>query len=110
MRGWISAALVVTFLSGGSAGFVAGRATAPPPRRLTWMDGCLEQLRREGVTKQADLDEARAIYEEYEGKLSKLKTRISELYRDQLDYLAAETRRKIQEIRSRYGIPEDAPR
>jgi lysozyme family protein len=91
-------ALLVTFLSGTSTGFLVGRNSTPPPVQKTWIDGAIDQLREKGVTKEADLENARSIYENFQGQVMELKGRVNELFRDRLTALENDAERQIQEI------------
>ena len=110
MRGWMMTALVVTFLSGASSGFVAGRASAPEPVEKTWIDGAIEQLRREGVTAEADLAEARKIYEGFQERVMALKGRVNELFQDNLRAFELDAEEKIRDLRNRATVLPDGDR
>ena len=105
MRGWITTALVVTFLSGASSGFMAGRVSAPEPGTQTWIDQHLEDVRRAGVDGEEDLREARKIYERFRDRVKALKGEVEHLFKDRLTALATDAEGQIQEIVLRYPAP-----
>lgn len=104
MKGWIVAVLLVTFASGGTTGWVVGRATAPAPVVRTWVDNSVEQLRREGVTDPADLEAAREIYELYQERATSLQAQVKDLLAPNLDAYAADAKKSLNEIRAKYGL------
>ena len=105
MRGWITTALVVTFLSGASSGFMAGRASAPELRKLTLVDNLVEDLRRAGVDQEKDIEEARRIYERFQERINALKGEVEHLFADRLTAIVTDAEGQIREIRDRYPAP-----
>ena len=105
MRGWITTALVVTFLSGASTGFVTGRASAPEPDKPTWIDQHVEDVRRAGVANDEDLEEARRIYERFRDRVKALKGEVEHLFKERLTALATDAEVQIQEIVDRHVAP-----
>jgi len=104
MRGWITTALVVTFLSGASSGFVAGRASAPETQKWTWIDAQIEVMKDRGVGKP-DLDDARQIYGRFDKRVKALKAEVNDLFGDRLTALEQDTTSQIQDILDRYPAP-----
>jgi len=98
MKGWISAVMAVTFLSGASTGYLL--APTPPPAPKTWIDGAIEQLRQEGVP-EAGLAEAREVYEGFEAKVLEIKKNVETIIGGRLEFARKEAERRIQEIRTR---------
>ncbi|MHC4470895.1 MAG: hypothetical protein ACYS99_08005 [Planctomycetota bacterium] len=106
MKGWMTAVLVVTFLSGSTSGVFLGRVTAPVDDESKWYERDVELLRNAGVSKEADLDRAREIYEEHEERTRALTEQIKDLFRDQLGAIAKDTERQIIGIMREYGVAE----
>jgi len=104
MRGWIATALVVTFLSGASTGFVTGRASAPEPEQWTWIDAQIEVMKGKGVEKP-DLELARSIYVRFDERVKALKAEASKLFGDRLTALEQDATSQIQDIMARYPAP-----
>jgi hypothetical protein len=102
MRGWITGVMLVTFLSGGMSGFIAGRTSAPEPVERTWVDDQVDMLQSEGVDRPADLENARKIYEQYRERVRELKGQVEHVFRDRLSALAMDAEGKIQEILDTY--------
>lgn len=100
MKGWVMTALLVTFLSGTSTGFLVGRNTVPTPEQPTWIDGAVATLAERGVTDPAALEKARGVYEEFEKKVLSMKSRVLKLLKDQLTALENDAERQIREIMS----------
>jgi hypothetical protein len=97
-------ALVVTFLSGASSGFVAGRASAPDPVKPTWVDQRVEDLRRAGVDDAKDLELGREIYLHFQQQVMALKGEVTKLFQDRIRALQEDAERQIREkILSRYS-------
>ena len=109
MKGWITVALVVTFLSGTSTGFLLGRSSSTT-ERPTWKDRYVEQLKRVGVTDQEALDRAREILDEYETKAQAVKSQLPKELQDKLRELGEEAKNQIQEIIDASKGPEKPPR
>jgi len=105
MGGWIATALVVTFLSGASSGFMAGRVSAPEPPKRTLVDNLVEDVRRAGVDREEDLAEARRIYERFQVRINALKGEVEHLFRARLTAIATDAEGQIREIRDRYPAP-----
>jgi hypothetical protein len=105
MKGWIAAVLAVTFLSGTSTGYLLG-CKAEREAVPTNADRYVEQLERFGVTKQEDLDKARAIYEEWEDRVRAQVAQVRPLLKDPLEALDKEYSRQIQEIIDSYKSPD----
>ena len=101
MKGWITTVLAVTFLSGASTGYLAG-TSATPKAQPTPADQYVEQARQTGVVKQADLDEIRAIYQEWEERVRAQKDQVGSLLRDQLNALDKEYSQRVQRIIDSY--------
>lgn len=102
MRGWITGVMLVTFLSGGMSGFVAGRASAPEPVERTWVDDQVDMLRSEGVDRPADLEKAREIYETYRERVRKLKGEVEAIFKDNLRAFAVDAEGQIEDILKTY--------
>ncbi len=98
MKGWITAALVVTFLSGGSTGYLLHSRSAPPVRERTFTDAYLEALRREGVTRAEDLDRARSVLDERDRRILALKDKVMSLLKDQIEGINEAAEREIRAI------------
>jgi len=103
MKGWITATLLVTFVSGASTGFFVGRESAPPPEAPSKIDQYVKQCRMSGVTDEADLERIRALYEEREKKILAYRNRIEGMFLEQLEQIDEEFESKIQVILDRYG-------
>ena len=101
MKGWITAVLAVTFLSGTSTGYLIGKS-ATPEATLSYADRYVEQARQAGVTKQEDLDQMRAIYEEWEARVRAQKDHVKTLLSDQLDALDKDLSQRAQRILDKY--------
>ena len=106
MKGWITAVLAVTFLSGTSTGYLICSKAVPdaPPTRA---DRYVEQARQVGVTKPADLERIRAFYEEWEEHVRAQRDQVMKLLGDQLAALNREYSQKVQEIIDTYRAPDD---
>ena len=106
MRGWITGVMLVTFLSGGMSGFVAGRASAPEPAlHPTAVDNLVEDLQRAGVDRDEDLQQAREIWTLYFERVKSLKGHVETLFRDRISALALDAEGRIQEIIDSYPAP-----
>jgi hypothetical protein len=101
----MTTALVVTFLSGASTGFVTGRASAPEPEKLTWIDQHVEDVRRAGVTDEDDLAKARAIYERFQERVKAMKVEVERMFDARLTAFATDAEWQIQEIVDRHVAP-----
>ncbi|MEN8149790.1 MAG: hypothetical protein ABFS86_08190 [Planctomycetota bacterium] len=102
MRGWITGVMLVTFLSGGMSGFVAGRASAPERKDPTVVDNLVEDLRRAGVDRDEDLQKAREIWTLYFERVKDLKGKVKELFDGRLRALAMDAEGRIEEILATY--------
>ena len=102
MRWWITTVMLVTFLSGGTSGFVIGRASAPEPKEPTAVDRLVDELERAGVTREADLAKAREIYGRWLERVRALKGEVEKLFEARLTALAMDAEGQIQEILDTY--------
>ena len=108
MRGWILTTIAVTFLSGASTGFLLGRSDPEPkaqngPGRVQWKEKYIEALReRSGVTREDDLDRARAILDDYDSRVQALKSRLPEEIREEIRKLGEEATEQIRRIIDSY--------
>lgn len=106
MKGWMAAALVVSFLSGTTTGILLDREALSPAPPKSWedtqIDGYLRQLKKDGVTKEEDLDEARGVLRIHYRRLRVLKQEVEKALLHQIDALSQETEAGIEEIRQRY--------
>lgn len=110
MKGWITVALAVTFLSGASTGFLLGRSQTDP-ERLDWKDKYLETLEGKfGVTGAEDLDRVRAILDTYDKQVQALKVQLPKHLRDEIWQIGKQAEAEIQGIIDSYRTPEKAPR
>jgi len=108
MKTWVSGALalLVTFLSGATTGILIDRQAGPAPAPKTWIDGYVDRLGAEGVDGPEDREAVRAILRSYERLVRAEKQRVEEILKDRLDFLATDTQRQVQEIRTKYGLTE----
>jgi len=98
--------MLVTFLSGGMSGFVAGRASAPEPaQHPTVVDNLVEDLRHAGMDREPDLQKARGIYGRYLDRVKDLKGEVEHLFKDRLQALATDAEDQIQKIMNTYPAP-----
>jgi len=110
MRGWITGVMLVTFLSGGMSGFVAGRASAPERKHPTVVDNLVEDLRRAGVDREEDLESAREIYSLYFEKIKSLKGEVETLFKDRIRALTLDADCRIQGIMAKYPPSAGEPK
>ena len=110
MKGWMIAALVITFLSGTSTGILIGRSITPPDKP-TWKDKYIDQVReRGGVTEKEDLDRVREILDEFDVRLQEIKRQIPDDLRVRIAGLGAEYQKRIEAIIAKYGGSGRGPR
>ena len=93
MKGWITAALLVTFLSGGTTGYLLGQRPEP----LAPEDPYILQLRQHGVT-ESGIEQAKVILAEREKRIRDLKDKVLMLLSDQIGEINAEATERIQRI------------
>ena len=93
MKGWITAALLVTFLSGGTTGYLLGHRPEP----LAPEDPYIMQLRQHGVS-EAGIEEAKEILAERESRIRDLKDKVMTLLSDQIGEINAQATEQIQRL------------
>jgi hypothetical protein len=98
------ATLIMTFLSGATSGYLIGNKTAEAPAPPTWIDGYLQALEKMVPEISAkDLADARAIYEDHDRRVMKMKSEAESLLGDQLRWLENHTKQKIDTIIESYA-------
>ena len=107
MKSWIISVLAVTFLSGASTGYLVGQKNAASETQPTWLDQNIEQLRRDGVTDEALLEEAREVYREYHRSILAMRNLVNELMRDRLQAISDEAEFRINAITEQGGVSAD---
>jgi hypothetical protein len=103
------AALVITFLSGASSGILIGRSLTPPGKP-TWKDKYIENVKRAGVTEEADLERVRELLDKYDARVQEVKSQLPTHLREQISETAQEIQGEIQAIIDSYEVAQGRPR